>query len=119
MRKTLVVLTIGMLAVLLLATPGLAAGGGGSKSPSFNLYGNIQDVDCDSYTMLVDQLWPGDGTATITLNDYTLYRECTGSRGEGDEIQCNILAAGDLVRIVGDRDGTLVATRVILYPPEE
>ncbi len=119
MRGKVIGLVLVVLALLLLATPGLAAGGEGSKSPSFNLYGNIQAVDCDSGTMTIAKIWPGGGTVDITLTDATLYRECTGVPGEGEDIACVDLAIDDLVRIVGDRDEGLVATRVILYPSEE
>ena len=129
MRRTLVVLTIVMLAVLLLATPALAAGsqnrhglrggGGGQGSTSFNLLGTIDSYSCgDEGYISVYKSWPGTGSVTVYLTDGTLYKQCTGIPGEGDDITCNALEVGAEVRIIGKKvDGTFVATRVIQYTP--
>lgn len=129
MKRTFIVLTIVVLAVLLVATPGLAAGsqnrhglrggGGGQGRPSFNLLGTIEAIDCpldsDKPYIKVMQTWPGTGTVTVYLDENTLYRQCTGDgQGSGEEIGCDALGFGSEVRIVGARDDW-TADRVILY----
>ena len=129
MKRTFIVLTIVVLAVLLVATPGLAAGsqnrhglrggGGGRGSTSFNLLGTIGAIACpaesDEPYIEVDKSWPSTGVVTVYLDKETLYKQCTGD-GPGSSlvISCDALEIGSEVRIVGDRDDW-TATRVILY----
>ena len=110
-------MVIVVLTVLLIATPGLAAGGGGKNSTSFNLYGTIDDLSCDIPGYIeVAKSWPGTGSVTVVTDLNTLYKACTGIPGEGNDISCDQLVDGSEVRIIGDRvDGTLIATRVIQY----
>ena len=54
MRRTLVVLCVVLLAVLLLATPGLVAAKGGQGGASFNVYGKIAgDPDDEARTFFL------------------------------------------------------------------
>lgn len=116
-----------VLALILVASPGLAAGGGGEGSTSFNLIGTITAVTCpieEDGDITVEKTWPGTGEVEVVLDQGTLFKECTEIQGEGDNIPCSLLETLhqqgiDLeVRIVGDRDGTLTARRVILLPQE-
>jgi hypothetical protein len=123
MRRTWIVLIIAVLALTLVASPGLAAGGGGEGSTSFNLIGTISAITCPVETedgvITVDETWPDTGEVDVVLDPGTLYKLCTGTQGEGEEISCADLANSQKIRIVGNRDGTtLTARRVILLPAE-
>ena len=116
-------MTVVVLALILVATPGLAAGGGGQGSTAFNLIGTISAITCpdeeDPGEITVLKTWPGTGNVDVVLDQGTLYKQCTETQGQGEEISCDLLEIGSEVRIVGDRDGTtLTARRVILLPEE-
>ena len=127
MRKTLIGLTVGMLAVLLLVTPGLVAakgghGGGGGGSTSFNVVGTIKVITCPSKTeeglITVERELPETGEVTAVLDSSTRYKQCTGEEGSTVGISCTVLTPGLRVRIVGNGDDTLIAWRVILLLEE-
>jgi len=128
MRRTLVVLTIVVLAVLLVATPGLAAGsqnrhglrggGGGQGSTSFNLLGTIVSYSCGNEGYIkVAVITPdkyGDTVLTVQTTDSTRFKEC--DYVVSVRIDCSDLVSGSQVRIMGTVDGkSFVATRVIQY----
>lgn len=119
MRRTLVVLTVVVLAVLLLATPGLVAAkgghGGGPGGASFNIYGTIIALNSGLGTIKVDVESP-DGLAdediVVQTTDDTHFKDCAG-----DSIDFGDLQTGDTVRIKGVVDGEIYyATLVILDP---
>jgi hypothetical protein len=116
MRRKLVVLTVGLLVVLLLATPGLVAakgghGDGGQGGTWFNVYGTIASLDDPViYTVVTypDRL---AGNLTVYTNDDTIFKECGGTT----QIGFADLQADDSIRIVGIvDDGNYVATKVIV-----
>ena len=114
-------MAIVMLAVLLLATPGLVAargghGGGGQGGTWFNLYGQIYGApDDDARTFVVDVDSPDSlpEYVTVKVTDETHLKLC-GVVGE--QIDFADLDDEDWVRVVGVVEGgTYIATRVILY----
>lgn len=134
MRKSVVVLTAVVLTLVLIVTPGLAAGGEGNGSTSLNLMGTISDITCPSEgedgVITVAKTWPGTGNVEVVLTQDTLFKECTGVQGEGGESSCaylvELLGEPDpvKVRIVGERDmttepTTYTARRVILLLEED
>ncbi len=127
MRGKAIGLVLVVLALLLLATPGLAAGGGGMGSKSFNLIGAIVSYNCpdpgEEEYIIVDQSWPGnpDEDVTVLTNGLTQYKQCTSDGpGSANVIACSDLVTGYEVRIIGEKvDSTLLAERVIQYIPEE
>ena len=127
-------MTVGLLAVLLLVTPGLVAarggnGGGGHDEDSFNLHGTIGAYDCDAGSIEVAGVLPDhlpDSITVYTTAD-TRFRECdqVGQPGTNCEpISCTDLVGpteeepGWAVRIMGVVDsGTYYAERIIQYVP--
>jgi hypothetical protein len=82
MRKRLVVGAVVVLAVLLLATPGLVAakgghGGGGHGDTWFNITGTITSLDAAAGTIGVDN------EITVYTTDDTHFKECDGVETEG------------------------------------
>ncbi len=114
MRRILTVVSVGMLFVLLLATPGLVAakgghGGGGHGGTWFNISGTISDLDADAGTIDV-------GDITVYTTDDTHFRECDDGVSGG--IKFDDLELGWSVRIRGVVDGaTYYASVVIQYVP--
>lgn len=116
MRKTWILLAV---AVLLLATPGLAVAKGGQGGASFNLYGEIKALDSDALTIGVLVESPaslaGD-LITVQATGDTRFKEC--DEGTSYRIDFDDLKVGRDVRISGVVvGGTYVASRVIQYVP--
>jgi len=115
MRRTWIGLAVVLLAVLLVALPGLAAAKGGQGGASFNVYGQIAgDPNDDAKTFSLAIASP-DGlagqTVPVQVTTDTHLKECGG-----DQIGFGDLEAGDSVRVMGTVDGdTYIATRLIQY----
>jgi hypothetical protein len=121
MRRTSVVLTVGLLAVLLLATPGLVAakgghgggGQGGNGGTWFNVYGTIAGLDDPIIDVAVTSPDNLAGDLIVYTTDYTRFKDCL----TGDIIEFGDLPEEAPVRIMGTVDGEdYTATSVILNP---
>ena len=121
MRRTLVVLTVSMLAVLLLVTPGLGAakgghgggGQGGNGGTWFNVSGNITGLA--EPIIYVTATYPGNSAGDIEVytTDDTRFFDCL----TGEVIDFDDLTTQTPVRIMGTMDGDdYMATSVILNP---
>ena len=106
-------LAVVLLAVLLVAMPGLAAAkgghGGGPGGASFNILGTIDALDARAGTIEV-------GDITVYTTDDTHFKQCED--GVSVRITFDDLEKGWKVRIKGVvDDGTYVASVVIQYVP--
>lgn len=124
MRRILIVLTVVMLAILLLATPGLVAakgghGGGGQGGQGgtwFNVYGNITGLSEPIIYVTVTYPLNSAGYIEVYTTDDTRFKDClTGEVVDFDYL--NELAELPPVRVMGTMDGDdYIATSVILNP---
>ncbi len=118
MRRTRIVLTIVVLAVLLAATPGLVAAKGGQGGTTFNIYGTIVALNSVERTIDVLVEFPASlaGDITVETNGDTRFKECED--GVSVRIDFEDLEVGWKVRTSGVVDGgSYVAIRVIQYVP--
>ena len=131
MRGKAIGLVIVVLALLLLATPGLVAargghGGGGQGGASFNLQGTIDSKSCDEENIAVQVTEPlylvSDDPLTVLLTSDTRIKQCDPDEGS-KRISCSDLVVGAEVKVAGlVIDDDYVANSVIqgwVPPPEE
>jgi hypothetical protein len=118
MRKTRILWTIVVLAVLLVATTGLAAAKGGQGGASFNIYGTIVALDPEALTIDVKVASPDsfkDATITVQTTGTTRFKECVD--GTSYRITFADLENGSGVRVSGVvSGGVYLASSVIQYP---